>query len=114
MNRGAFCLPAFLFSLVVGFFAMSSVAADNPLIGKWKWDNDRTLRELRLPTDGSEQLKSDAARAKRFVEAESSNLRSNMTLTYTDKECTEVIFGPGGMVLSNASFPYKIVENGKG
>jgi hypothetical protein len=56
------------FSSVGGLLSLSSLAADNPLIGTWKWDNDKTLQEFRVPTDGSEQLKSDAARAKRFVE----------------------------------------------
>jgi hypothetical protein len=56
------------FLVVGGLLALPSHAADNPLIGTWKWDNDKTLQEFRVPTDGSEQLKSDAARAKRFVE----------------------------------------------
>jgi hypothetical protein len=95
-------------------FASQGLAADNPLIGSWKWDNDKTLREFRLPTDGSEQLKSDAARAKRFVEATVKKAGSNMTLTYTDKECTEVIVGGNAFVLRKESIPYKIVEVGSG
>jgi hypothetical protein len=102
------------FSVVGGLLAMSSLADDNPLIGEWKWDNDKTLREFRLPTEGSEQLKSDAARAKRSVEATVKKLGSNMALTYTDKEYTQVIVGRNGAVLSNETSPYRIVEVGKG
>jgi len=105
-----------LCAVIVGLmaFAIPGWAADNPLIGTWKWDNDKTLREFRLPTEGSEQLKSDAARAKRFVEGQVRNARSNMTLTYTDKEYTEVIVANSGMALSNETCPYRIVEVGKG
>ncbi len=50
----------FAFSVAVSLPASPSHAADNPL-GTWRWDNDKTLREFKLPTEGSEQLKSDAA-----------------------------------------------------
>jgi hypothetical protein len=100
-------------SAIGSLLAFSSQAADNPLIGSWKWDNDKTLREFRLPTDGSEQLKSDAARAKRFVEATVKKAGSNMTLTYTDKKYTEVIVASNGMALSKVTSPYRIVEVGK-
>ena len=102
-----------IFSLVVGLLPLSSQAADNPLIGTWKWDNNKTLREFRLPTVGSEQFKSDAARAKRFVEGQIRNLQSTMTLTYTDQECTQAIVGSSGTVISRESIPYKILELGK-
>jgi hypothetical protein len=103
-----------VFSVVSGLLALSCLAADNPLIGSWKWDNDKTLQEFRLPTEGSEPLKSDAARARRFVEGTVKQLGSNMTLMYTDKECTQVIVGGNGAVLSKESSPYRIVEVGKG
>ena len=84
---------------------IASRAADNPLIGTWKWDNNKTLREFRLPTVGSEQFKRDAARAKRFVEGQIRNLQSTMTLTYTDQECTQAIVGSSGTVISRESIP---------
>ena len=57
-------------AVIVGliFFAGQGWAADSPLIGTWKQDWNRTLQELKVPAEGTEQLKSDAARAKRFVE----------------------------------------------
>jgi hypothetical protein len=91
------------FSVVGGLLALSSQAADSPLLGTWKWDNDKTLREFKVPTEGSELSKNDAARAKRFVEGQIRNLHSNMTLTYTEKECTEVIVSRNEMVLSKES-----------
>jgi hypothetical protein len=105
---------ALAFSVLGSLLAMSSQAADNPLVGTWKWDNDKTLREFRLPTEGSEQLKTDAARAKRFVEGQISNAHSNMTLKYTDEDCTQVVVGGNGLVLSKTSSPSRIVEIGKG
>jgi len=99
-----------IFSMVGGLLTWPSRAADNPLIGTWKWDNNKTLREFRLPTVGSEPFKSDAARAKRFVEGQARNLQSTMTLTYTDQECTQVIAGGSGIVISRESIPYKTLE----
>lgn len=101
-------------SVLGSLLALPACAAANPLIGSWKWDNNKTLQELKMPTEGSDQLKSDAARAKRFVEGEIRNLNSNMTLTYTDKEYVEVIVDGHGAVLSKTSSPYKVVEIGKG
>jgi hypothetical protein len=42
------------------------------------------------------------------------NLGSNMTLTYSEEECTQVTVGGSGAVLSKESSPYRIVEVGKG
>ena len=94
-----------IFSMVGGLLTLPSRAADNPLIGTWKWDNNKTLREFRLPTVGSEPFKRDAARAKRFVEGQIRNLQSTMTLTYTDQECTQAIVGSSGTVISRESIP---------
>jgi hypothetical protein len=110
MGRSVFVLAL---SMVISLIALPIRAADNPLIGSWKWDNNKTLREFRLPRVGSEQFKSDAARAKRFVEGQIRNLQSNMTLTYTDQQCTQVIVGNSGTVISRESIPYKILELGK-
>lgn len=99
--------------MLLAFINYECLAADNALIGSWKWDNSRTLREFVLPTGGSEKLKSDAAKAKRFVEAKVKQLGSNMTLTYTVDECLEIVFDDKGNVLSRESFPYKTVEIGE-
>jgi len=88
-------------------------AADNPLIGTWKWDNVKTLREFQSPTEGSAELKASAAKAKAFVEAIAKKLNSNVRLTYTDNKCTEIIVDGKGHELSKESFPYKIVETHK-
>jgi hypothetical protein len=103
----------FAFSVVSGLLALRSQAADSPLLGTWEWDHDKALQEFKVPTQGSEQLKTDAARAKRFVEGTVKQLGSNMTLTYTDKEYIEVTVGGKGAVLSKTSSPYRIVEIGK-
>src|SRR5271168_4059669 len=97
-SESVFKQSAFVCVLILAgcFLGRSVAAADNPLIGSWRWDNDKTLQEFTLPTAGSEQLKSDAARAKRFVEAQVNHLHSNMTLTYTEKEYTEVIVANTG------------------
>ncbi len=98
---------------LVMFTGSRCLAADNPLIGTWTQDWHTTLHELHLPTEGSKQLLSDATRAKRFVEGAVKNLGYNMTLTFTDEECTQVIFANNGTVLSKGSFPYRIVGVGK-
>jgi hypothetical protein len=51
-----------------------------------------------------------AAKAKAFVEAVARKRNSNVTLTYTDNRCTEIIFDSKGHELSKESFAYKIVE----
>jgi predicted amidohydrolase YtcJ len=89
------------------------LAVNNPLIGTWKSDDAKTLREFRSPTEGSAELKASTAKAKAFVEAVAKKLNSNVTLTYADKECTEIIFDNKAHELSKESFPYKIVELGE-
>jgi hypothetical protein len=96
--------------LLATFTSNGCLAAKNPLIGTWKWDNAKTLQEFQSPTDGSAELKASAATTKAFVEAVAEKLNSNVTLTYTDSKCTEIIFDSKGHELSKESFPYKIVE----
>jgi hypothetical protein len=86
------------------------LAAKNPLIGTWKWDNAKTLREFHSPTEGSAELRASAAKAKAFTEAIAKKLNSNVRLTYTDNKCTEIIVDSKDHELSKESFPYKIVE----
>ncbi len=104
------CLAALI---LMAFTCNECLAAKNPLIGTWKWDNAKTLQEFQSPTEGSAQLKESAARAKAFAEAIAKHLNSNVTLTYTDKVCTEIVLDRKGDELSRESFPYKIIENNK-
>ena len=104
------CLAALI---LMAFTCNECLAAKNPLIGTWKWDNAKTLQEFQSPTEGSAELKASAAKAKAFVEDVAKKLNSNVTLTYTEKECTEIIVDSIGHELSKESFPYKIVELGE-
>jgi hypothetical protein len=104
--RCSFLVALTLAALICG----ECEAAQNPLLGSWKWDNNKTLREFKFPTAGSEKLMNDAAKAKRFIDGTVTELRSNMTLTYTESSCVEVIYDSRRNVLSRKSFPYKIVE----
>jgi hypothetical protein len=104
------CLAALMLTT---FVCNESFAAENPLLGSWKWDNAKTLHEFTLPTKGSEQLTSDAAKAKRFIESAAKKLGSNTTVTYSESDCIEIVHDNKGTVLSKSSFPYRIVEMGK-
>lgn len=88
-------------------------AQDNPLIGSWKWDNSKTLQNFRMPTAGTEAYMRSATKAKAFVENAAAKLNSNMSLTYDQANCREVIFDGKGKVLSDTSYPYKILKSGK-
>jgi hypothetical protein len=85
-------------------------AATNPLIGSWKWDNEKTLRRFNMPSKGSNQLMESAAKAKRFVMGTVSKLRSKMVLIYRDRECAEVIYDNSGHELSRKWFAYRVLE----
>jgi hypothetical protein len=104
------CLTALI---LLAFTGNGCRTAKSPLIGTWKMDDAKTLREFQSPTEGSAELKASAAKAKAFVEAVAKKLNSNVTLTYTDKNCTEIIFDSKGHELSKESFPYTIVETHK-
>jgi hypothetical protein len=95
-------------------FCNACLAQDNPLIGSWKWDNNKTLQNFRMPTEGTKAQMRSAAKAKAFVENAAAKLNSNMSLTYDQTNCREVIVDGKGSVLSDASYPYKIVKSGKG
>jgi hypothetical protein len=108
MNRR--CLAALI---LMAFTYNGCPAPKNPLVGTWRSDNAKTLQELQSPAEGSSELKASAAKAKAFVEAVAEKLNSNVTLTYTDNKCTEIIFDSKGHELSKESFPHKIVELGE-
>jgi hypothetical protein len=108
MNRR--CLATLI---LLAFTCSGCLSAKNPLIGTWRSDDSKTLQEFQSPTEGSAELKASAAKAKAFVEAVAEKLNSNVTLTYTDSKCTEIIFDSKGHELSKESFPYKIVELGE-
>lgn len=104
------CLTALI---LLAITCTGCLAARNPLIGTWRLDDAKTLREFQSPTEGSAELKASAAKAKAFVEAVAKKLNSNVTLTYTDNKCTEIILDSKGHELSQESFPYRIVETHK-
>jgi hypothetical protein len=104
------CLAALI---LLAFTCNGCLAAKNPLIGTWRMDDAKTLQEFQSPTEGSPELKASAAKAKTFVEAVAKKLNSNVTLTYTDKNWTEIIFDGKGHELSKESLPYTIVETHK-
>jgi len=81
----------------------------NPLVGSWRWDNARTLNNLKPTADVAPELQASADKARRFVEAVATRLHSNMVLTYTDHDCTEVITDNAGHELSRAVIPYKVL-----
>jgi hypothetical protein len=108
MNRR--CLATLI---LLAFTCSGCLSAKNPLIGTWRSDDSKTLQEFQSPTEGSAELKASAAKAKAFVEAVAEKLNSNVTLTYTDSKCTEIIFDSKGHELSKESFPYKIIELGE-
>jgi hypothetical protein len=82
-------LIAAITSILLAFTCTGCLAPKNPLLGTWRMDDAKTLQEFQSPTEGSAELKGSAAKAKAFVEAVAKNLTSNVTLTYTDKSCTE-------------------------
>lgn len=99
-----------LIGLLAGLAFQVSCASENPLLGSWKWDNNKTLMNLQLPAEGSDELKKSASKAKAFVEEAATKLRSNMVLTYREHECDQVVFGDNGQVLSKETIPYRLVE----
>jgi len=99
--------------ILITFTCNGCLAPKNPLIGTWRSDDTKTLQEFQSPTEGSSERKVSAAKAKAFVEAVAEKLNSNVTLTYTDNKCTEIIFDSKGHELGKESFPYKIVELGE-
>jgi len=98
--------------ILLAFTCNGCLASKSPIIGTWKWDDAKTLQEFQSPTEGSAELQASAAKAKAFVEAGAKKLNSNVTLTYTDSKCTEIIFDSKGHELSKESFPYKVVQLG--
>ena|ERR1700675_2799989 len=113
MNRSWVGLGRLTALILLAFSCNRCLAPKNPLIGTWRSDDAKTLQEFQSPTEGSAELKASEAKAKAFVEAVAKKLNSNVTLTYTEKECTEIIFDSKGHELSKESFPYKIVELGE-
>jgi hypothetical protein len=102
------------FSLGLTVFTFSeSRAGENPLIGTWSWDTNKTLQNLKIPVDGSSELKASATKAKKFVEAVAKKLGSKTTITYADEEYFQVIYDDKGNILSKESSPYKILETGR-
>lgn len=101
-----------VFMLLATFIFNKGQAAENPLIGSWKWDNNMTLQNLRVPTQGSDEMKASAVRAKRFVESIKIN-SLRVTLTYSGKNYIQVMSDDKGKVISRAFAPYHIIQTGK-
>jgi hypothetical protein len=108
--RAKFILTFVLVVSLMSFGFCGSVVGDNPLIGSWKWDNDKTLQSFKLPTEGSEELMRSARKAKSFAESVKKKLHSNMVLTYRQNECDQVIYDDNGHELSRETIPYRLVE----
>jgi hypothetical protein len=64
MNKTFGAVLALMAAMV--FASHGLAAADNPLIGTWKWDYDKTLREFRLATEGFEQWYRNRGRFERW------------------------------------------------
>jgi hypothetical protein len=99
-----------LIGVLTAFVFNPSIAGDNPLIGSWRWDNVKTLQNLKIPTEGSDELMKSAHKAKTFVQSVAKNLRSNMVLTYRDNECDQITFDNEGRELSRHTMAYRLVE----
>jgi hypothetical protein len=101
--------------LVAGLLSVLSIsscrAVTNPLVGSWRWDNAKTLDNFKAAADGApESQAASVDKARRFVEAVATRLRSNMVLIYTDHDCTQVITDDAGRELSRETMPYKLLE----
>ena len=94
------------------FVLNESRAGENPLIGSWKWDNNKTLQNLQFPVEGSNELKASATKAKIFVEAIRKRIGSKTTVTYSDKEYLQVTYDDKDNILSKESAPYKLIKVG--
>jgi hypothetical protein len=99
-----------LIGMSAGLAFQVSCTGENPLLGSWRWDNNKTLMNLQLPANGSDELKKSASKARAFVEGAATKLRSNMVITYREHECDQIVFGDNGKVLSRETIPYRLVE----
>ena len=98
--------------LLATFVSDESQAAVNPLIGSWKWDNNKTLQNLQVPIQASDKMKASAAKAKKFVENVEKDF-SNVTVTYSREKYIQVISDGKGRVLSRGIAPYHIIQIGR-
>ena len=101
--------------LVAGLLLVLSIgscgAVTNPLVGSWRWDNAKTLDNFKATADRApESQAASVDKARRFVEAVATRLRSNMVLIYTDHDCTEVITDDAGREFSRETMRYKLLE----
>src|SRR5215211_1533248 len=102
--------PLAMLLIVSAALQQPCYAEDNPLIGSWRWDNAKTLANLQIPTEGSEELRKSASEAKTFVEGIATKLHSNVVFTYQERECSQVMYAEDGKILSRETFPYELVE----
>lgn len=80
------------------------------MLGSWRWDNGKTLRNLQVPAEGSQELLESAQRARTFVANLNAKLNSNVVVSFSKNEYTQSTFGPGGDVFSRESVPYRVIE----
>lgn len=84
-------------------------AAGNPLLGTWVWDTEKTFHELKVPAEGSDEIKKSAMEAKAWADAVRKSIGQGTTVTYKDNEFVQVIRSEG-VVLSEQSAPYSVVN----
>jgi hypothetical protein len=95
--------------LLATCLATACQAADNPLIGSWRWDHDKTLRNMQTPAGASKAVMDSAAKAKKFVEAVKRKV-GYMTVTYSDHDYLQIEYAPDGTVLTRQSGPYELLQ----
>jgi hypothetical protein len=98
--------------ILAAFMGGECLAAKSPLIGSWKWDNEKTLEEFRLLTKASDGMNGSTSKTEQFLAARLKH-RLNVTFTYTEKRCIQITFDERGNLLGKESFPYRIVQSGK-
>lgn len=84
-------------------------AAENPLIGSWRWDLEKTLRNIQAPPGASKGVVTSAAKAKKYVEGMRREVGS-MTVTYSDHNYVQIEYDTRGTEFNRRSGPYAILQ----
>ena len=86
--------------LVVIAFLVLGCSSNNPLVGKWKPDSQRTLKELKLLEDPS----------KSALNCFESKICGTGLVEYSGKNYLTVIVNKNGEILSEKSATYQVLE----